>query len=368
MEKAMTIVRIAPYFAAAILMAAPINTSFAEQKRAQSMEHVVQFEYMATDLDAMSKQELDNLSKWLSKNKRRQVIIKESMEATQTTTPTAANAPTGARADQIKSYLVEKGIPEERIVIASESTIIDKPARLLRVVIVTDRPGSRELYEARQLAEQNQKALEEVSSRLETVQTEVSRPQPMPTHTVIEEKTVVVTPAQTPGIGLTVGGGVTDFVDKDSRNLANVGGTWEARLAYGTRRVIGAEVGYVGSAANLRTSGVSDNARLLGTSVEGNLVFGSSFGKVRPYVFGGVGASRYKIVNTEFNDSNLKDQETAFYVPVGVGIGLRAMGVLFDIRGTMRPAFRDELQREVTGDQSARLSSWAATARLGWEF
>src|SRR5882672_7019361 len=102
------------------------------------------------------------------------------------------------------------------------------------------------------------------------------------------------------GLALQLGGGVTGFTRKGARNDFNVGGYWDVRAVMGTDSIIGAEVAYVGSARDIQSTGVSNNAALVGNGAEAvaraNLPLRLSNVQVTPYAFGGVGWTYYQIV------------------------------------------------------------------------
>ena len=79
------------------------------------------------------------------------------------------------------------------------------------------------------------------------------------------------------------------------RGFTSPGGTWEARVVYGTRSPIAIEAGYVGSLQSVDTLGLDENAGLLASSAEAAIrvqapLLGSL---VRPYLFAGGGVTRY---------------------------------------------------------------------------
>src|SRR5690606_37874324 len=135
-------------------------------------------------------------------------------------------------------------------------------------------------------------------------------------------------PMLTPfGMALAVGGGVIGFIDSDATAFTDPGGSWEARLSVGTRWPVSIEAAYVGSAQNVEALGLDDDAILLGTIFEANARVNVLPNlPVQPYLFGGIGYTRYDITNEDFNTSSVDDEETLGHVPVGAGFAFRYLG------------------------------------------
>lgn len=181
------------------------------------------------------------------------------------------------------------------------------------------------------------------------------------------------------GMAIAVGGGVVGFFDSDTRDFTDAGGSWEARLTLGTRSPIAIEAAYVGSAQNVEALGLDNDAVLLGTSVEADARLNLTTWAVQPYLFGGIGYTRYDITNADRNTSSIRDEESMGHVPVGAGIGWQWGGLLLDVRGTLRAAFNDGLRAtgeeddeiipdEDEGSGRAELDTWNVTGRVGFEF
>jgi hypothetical protein len=193
-------------------------------------------------------------------------------------------------------------------------------------------------------------------------------PAPLP---VAQEKPAPKGPMSRVGVGAMVGGGVTGFIDKQSRAFTDPGGSWEARASVGTRLPLALEAAYVGSAQNITALGLSDNAKLIGNGAEATARFNFTKRAIQPYIFAGVGWEHYTLDNTGANTSSLRDTDDVLTVPGGVGISFRlASSLLLDLRGTARATFSDDLMNGpyASTGQDARLHNWNAGARLGWEF
>ena len=176
------------------------------------------------------------------------------------------------------------------------------------------------------------------------------------------------TPASRIGIEALVGGGAVGFIDSAARNTVNTGGSWDARLTFGSRLPIAIEGAYVGSAQSIEALGLSTNSRLVGNGVEGDLRLNFTNYKVQPYVFGGAGWTHYQITNSATNTSSVLSSDDVGTVPLGAGISIRpAKGFLVDVRGTYRAVFDDTMFDRITNSNNS-MQNWSALGRLGFEF
>jgi outer membrane protein OmpA-like peptidoglycan-associated protein len=173
------------------------------------------------------------------------------------------------------------------------------------------------------------------------------------------------------GVQATVGGGVIGFVDSGARAFTNPGGSWEARMTFGSHIPIAFEAAYVGSAQGIVALGLSQNAILLGNGGEATLRINFTTSRIQPYLFGGGGFTRYQVTNAAVNASSVRSSDDVATVPTGVGISARLSRVLFvDVRGTYRFTFDDQLfatASALSGAGNGGLDSWNAIGRLGFE-
>lgn len=169
------------------------------------------------------------------------------------------------------------------------------------------------------------------------------------------------------GLAFTIGGGVTGFTSEVARDTTDVGGMWEARLVGGTRRIIGGEVAYVGTAQSVNAIGLDPDAVLLGSGVEGNLRVNFLTGALQPFVIAGAGWRHYDLVREDFNTSAVQDNDDVLVVPLGGGLAYRFSRLVLDIRGTVRPAFYSDLIA-TPGSSGPTVHTWDARLDIGWEF
>jgi len=186
------------------------------------------------------------------------------------------------------------------------------------------------------------------------------------TRTVVREK-----PRQSPlGLGLAIGAGVADFTDDGMQSMTDPGIAWNATFTAGITSPLALELTYDGSAQNINSIGLDDNAMLVSNGIQAagrvNL-FPTSM--VSPYAFAGVGFRRLDITNSDTNTSSVLDQDDLVQVPIGLGLGYRIGSALLDVRGTFRMTFDEDLAPDTT-DQASNLplNTWDATARAGFVF
>jgi hypothetical protein len=193
------------------------------------------------------------------------------------------------------------------------------------------------------------------------------------------------------GVGLTVGAGVSTFMDADTRDFTQPGAGWAARLSIGTREILGLELGYTGTAQEIDALGLDNDAVLVSNGVDAavRLNLGAETA-VQPFLFGGLGWRHYNVTNVDTNTSSINEEDDVLEFPVGAGLGFRAGGLNMELRTTFRPAsdsdliggrdridepgdLPDDLDPDDIDDPAARdskstLHNWSATLGAGWEF
>jgi hypothetical protein len=167
-------------------------------------------------------------------------------------------------------------------------------------------------------------------------------------------------------VSASFGGGVMGFTDSRTRDFATEGGTWEARVGFNTTGIVALEAAYVGSLQNIDALGLDNNATLLGTGVEANVRINFLEGDLQPYALVGGGWTRFDL-STTTNTSDVSGYDNVASVPMGVGIGYRIDDLLLDLRGTYRATSGADLIANQSADE-ARLDSWSATLRAGFQF
>jgi hypothetical protein len=174
-------------------------------------------------------------------------------------------------------------------------------------------------------------------------------------------------PASGYGSTVTLGGGVMNFTGAGARGATSTGGAWGLRIGWGTRAILGAEAAYIGSANKMSSvPGLDPHAVLLGTGAEGNLRLNAPFlvrdTVIEPFALGGVGWTRFDIINDDFNTSGALEKDHVMTVPVGAGFAMGVHGLMIDARYTYRFVFNEDLLGKTS------LDNWIVSANIGSEF
>ncbi len=357
-------------------------------------ELVVYFRAGGSDIDTASNSSLDELAVWLREDRARTVFIEEHP---QEAAAASFDVKVGAdRQDAARRYLVAHGAMDSQIrVVAHGQTSTAKAGDLNTRSIFISTTGGVEGAVTGEAGVGGAGVGASASASMGADQPDpvaADTPPPRSADTPAMAEPLYTPPVVkddndssddhllTPmGMAISVGGGVVNFFDHDTRAFTDAGGSWEARLTVGTRSPLAFEAAYVGSAQNIQALGLDNDAVLLGSSVEGDARLNLTTMAVQPYLFGGIGFTHYDVANADFNTSSVNDNENMGHVPVGAGIGWQYGGLLLDVRGTLRAAFNDGLRGEGNGDDEiipdedeapgrAELDTWNVTGRVGFEF
>lgn len=194
---------------------------------------------------------------------------------------------------------------------------------------------------------------------------EIDEPYEEPEPLVEDRGSDTLTPM---GMGVQIGGGAVGFTDGDFNDFVDVGGGWEGRVLFGTRTLLGFEAAYNGSANDIDTFGVEDDAILLSNGVEGAFRLNLSTTPVKPYILAGAGWKHYEVENTDVNTSSLQDADDVIEFPLGAGLSYSYNRFIADLRGTFRPTIDNEMLRSEVANDEAELHNWRAGANVGFEF
>ena len=172
------------------------------------------------------------------------------------------------------------------------------------------------------------------------------------------------------GFAATIGVGALWYTDSSINERLDIGPTWDARLAVGTRWPVTLEFSYTGSLNNIEDP--NNNLALISHGLDGKiraqLPFDSLF---MPYVFGGAGWRNYDVHNFDDGETaTIGFQDDVLEAPVGAGIALRYSNLLFDLRGTYRFSFfaeENESSDQVTISDN-NFSNLSAVLSGGFEF
>jgi hypothetical protein len=178
-------------------------------------------------------------------------------------------------------------------------------------------------------------------------------------------------PASGFGMSVMAGGGVTDFTDGAARAATGVGGSWDVRFAFGTRRWVGVEGSYIGGANEIHGLGPANgNATLVRNGLEASLRLNApTYLKntvLEPYITAGFGWNGYRVLNINGATAsvNANSSNTAS-VPIAVGFSVGWKGFIADARYTIRPTYR---QTTFVTEGSTALTNWDFGGMVGYEF
>lgn len=199
-------------------------------------------------------------------------------------------------------------------------------------------------------------------------------PTPPPAEPYDDSSVVVVAPAvdRGPGYAITLGGGVSDFVDDAARSNTEVGGSWNLRATFGTNRYIAGEISYIGSAQSIDmglTPFNDDPATLVGNGAEADLrVNATTDYPVQPFAYGGLAWRHYTL--SETGDIDIADDaDDVLEIPLGIGVAGHYKGFTLDARGEYRFANGEDggMFDQIDNDGFGELDRWGVMANLGYE-
>jgi hypothetical protein len=170
------------------------------------------------------------------------------------------------------------------------------------------------------------------------------------------------------GIGLQVGGGVAGFFNEQMRQVAVMGGYWDARLAVGLKQLFALEVAYVGEAHPLSAAGVGGGAALVGNGAEGDLRFNIPIVRrrafVTPYALAGLGWMHYQVTGASNDGTTLATADDMAVVPVGAGLTIGSGQFYVDTRFVYRFTAFENLVRDGSASQLGQSTLGASIGYL----
>lgn len=307
----------------------------------------------------VEKRKLDAVSAWLAADPQRSVVVKGSADPRGSASYNEALS--FRRAQAVEGVLVAQGADPLRVIAMGEGEQH------------LNGPNDPEARSATMLLCQAPTvAAAPAPEPAPPTAAAMAEPEPAPAYTeapITEQATPPQSTMDRIGLGVALGGGVVGFTDDEARDLTDIGGSWEFRAILGSKMPLALELAYLGSAQGIEAVGISNDARLIGNGGEGVLRLQLPTFFVRPYVLAGVGWTHYQLTNEGINVSGLSSSDDVLTVPLGLGLTFRGVfGGTFDIRGTYRLSYFDDMFSGVYGGANVNMNTWAATARLGWEF
>jgi hypothetical protein len=169
------------------------------------------------------------------------------------------------------------------------------------------------------------------------------------------------------GTALMLGGGFEDFTNSNIRSMTGGGGSWDARIAAGTRHFVGLEAAYIGAVRGINALGLP-NTNLVSNGLEGNIRFNLPIVRgpttIEPFAFGGIGWQHYSISQSNNNFSDILNSDDVMAVPFGAGLMYSYDMFMLDARFTYRETFFNDMFR-ATGE---KLNTWGVGGNIGVEF
>lgn len=171
------------------------------------------------------------------------------------------------------------------------------------------------------------------------------------------------------GLALSVGGGVTDYSDRQTRDLLGSGGYWEVRGLFGTRSYLGSELAYVGSSRAFSASAAPGDAHLMTNGVEAamrlNLPLQFTDLRVTPFIFVGPGYAHLSVVNADVVPPGMKSSDDVFVFSSGGGCTVTYQQMVLGARFTYRQLRGADLIQ--VGTEKADLQNWSLGLTMGYE-
>lgn len=354
-----------------------------QQERAAEQPIVILFAPGSAELDRPAQEGLEDTALIIAEDPQQQMLVVLVIDEAD---PMAQQRATAAR-----SQLERSGVSPERIRTARRSEA-EPMAGMPGLVIVelaepgaeTMRPrqqqqrqpqqqmqrGDQGMQEDESLGEEWQEAGEATGGALEETGDAIVDTGQAAGEAITDVGQAAVETVRSPtGVSVSLGAGVYDFFDGDTRDFTDTGGMWEARVTYVTPSPLGIEAAYIGSYQDVSALGLDEDANLIGTTFEAagryNVLSGMA---IQPYVVAGIGLTHYDLDNVSFNTSNVANNDTLLHIPLAAGVSYNVTQSIFlDGRFTARPVLGDDMIA-TEGGGTTDLHSWALAARGGFRF
>jgi hypothetical protein len=331
----------------------------------------IAFKVGSAELDQNARGALDGVATWMKADPKRTMSLEGFAD---TTGDSDANLVLSAhRADAVKAYLVEQGVPAPNVRTVGRGEEADHlPAngRAVTFLACRQKEGAPAVAEA------------ETPAPAETAPPPAASPpveEPAPVYAPV---TVLPPPAPAPvpmyarsfGFALMGGGSYQDFTKSNMRDTTSGGGGWSARLIAGTNSIIGFEAAYIGAANNFQGLGLTSNQPyLVSNGLEGNARLNIPIRRgphlVEPYGYAGLGFAHYTISNYNQNAQRLSSftsTDDTMTFPVGGGVAYAYKNFIVDARAGWTGTYYQDLL--VGADTSGTLDHWNVGGQLGFMF
>ncbi|MBL8956127.1 MAG: hypothetical protein JNK82_35465 [Myxococcaceae bacterium] len=169
------------------------------------------------------------------------------------------------------------------------------------------------------------------------------------------------------GMGLELGGGITNFFAREVQDTVDPGPEWSARLVVGTRSYLGAEASYIGSTQTVNGLGFSNQGQLVSNGVRGLARLNFTKRMVQPYLGAGIGYRHFQVYGANVGAGSEVTQEKGIAeVPATTGIALRARGFVFDTRFHVGIPISRPIVLTDSNNYGAG-TTWGVNGNLGFE-
>jgi hypothetical protein len=169
------------------------------------------------------------------------------------------------------------------------------------------------------------------------------------------------------GSAVMLGGGFEDFTQSAPKAQTSGGGSWNLRLAAGTRQFVGLEAAYVGSAHSVNALGFSTNTTLVSNGLEGtfrlNVPVAAGLLLLEPFGFVGLGWQHYYMTKA-VTTADVTRSDDVMTLPYGAGFMMAYGMFMLDARLTWHETFYNNM----FSAEGSKLNTWGAGGNIGVEF
>jgi hypothetical protein len=169
------------------------------------------------------------------------------------------------------------------------------------------------------------------------------------------------------GSAIMLGGGWEDFTQSVPKAATASGGSWNLRLAAGTRQFVGLEAAYVGAARSANALGFTSSTTLISNGLEGNLrvnvPVGAGMTLIEPFGFVGLGWQHYQFSKT-VSTADITSSDDVMTLPYGAGLMVAYGMFMLDARVTFRETYFNNMFRAT----NSKLNTLGAGGNIGVEF
>jgi hypothetical protein len=169
------------------------------------------------------------------------------------------------------------------------------------------------------------------------------------------------------GSAIMVGGGYENFTQSAPKAATNAGGSWNLRLAAGTRQFIGLEAAYVGAARSVNSIGFTPNSTLVSNGLEGNFRLNvpvqMGLALIEPFGFIGLGWQHYHL-SKQVLTADVTATDDVMTMPYGGGVMFAYDMLMVDARVT----FRETYYNNMFSAEGSKLNTWGVGGNIGVEF